>query len=226
VFKTDVYFPIDLNHDGKTDFSFYLSGGSSSLALGVSSRGADQNKEIVVGVRGYAAALPAGANIGPARPWSRRSFFLMASASHIFLTSQTVWRGYWANGGKGLRNRYLGVTFPINGKWHFGWARVTVTTDPGDLLPFTATLTGYAYETIPGKAIHAGQTKEVCAAGAGCGSYLDGSTTTPDSANQTHPDAFVAESIADTPQPTSLGMLALGAQGILWRRKETALVGE
>jgi hypothetical protein len=66
------------------------------------------------------------------------------------------WFGPWLNGGKGVKNRYLGLKFKIKGRFHFGWARLTVTTTRDD---FTATLTGYAYETIPGKAIIAGKTK-------------------------------------------------------------------
>jgi len=38
--------------------------------------------------------------------------------------------------------------------------------------------------------------------------------------------AFLTSPIPDTPHPASLGMLALGAQGVpLWRRKESALQG-
>jgi hypothetical protein len=51
----------------------------------------------------------------------------------------------------------------ISGKVHFGWARVTVTTSGKT---FTATRTGYAYETIPNKSIIAGKTKGPNDAGA------------------------------------------------------------
>ena len=63
---------------------------------------------------------------------------------------------------------------------------------------FSATLTGYAYETIPGKAIIAGATKG------------------PDDAEPT------ASLKAPTPAPATLGMLALGAPGLsIWRREES-----
>jgi hypothetical protein len=45
--------------------------------------------------------------------------------------------------------RYLGLAFQKNGKTHFGWARLNVG-------PCGTALTGYAYETIPGKPIVAG----------------------------------------------------------------------
>lgn len=58
--------------------------------------------------------------------------------------------------GVNVRNRYLGLSFKINGKTHYGWARLNVKLMPYH--GFTATLTGYAYETIPNKPIIAGKT--------------------------------------------------------------------
>jgi hypothetical protein len=62
-------------------------------------------------------------------------------------------RGSWIN----VNNRYLGVKFNIKGKTHYGWARLSVQVQFP--LTITATLSGYAYETIPNKAIIAGKTK-------------------------------------------------------------------
>jgi hypothetical protein len=71
---------------------------------------------------------------------------------------------------------------------------VSVTDGKGIL----ALLTGYAYETIPGKTIIAGATKG------------------PD-------DAEPATSLnTSTPEPATLGVLALGAPGLsIWRREES-----
>ena len=71
-------------------------------------------------------------------------------------TSQSNWTGPWVAGGKGVKNRYLGLKFKINGKFHFGWARLTVSTANKRI---SATLTGYAYETIPNKPLITGKTK-------------------------------------------------------------------
>ena len=60
--------------------------------------------------------------------------------------------------GKTNFQAYLGLKFTIKGKIHFGWARVKVDTLQTQQ-KFSATVTGYAYETIPGKAIVAGATK-------------------------------------------------------------------
>jgi len=54
----------------------------------------------------------------------------------------------------GAQNRYLGLKFLVKGQVHYGWARLSVSK----IFPFTATLTGYAYETIPNKSIVAGKT--------------------------------------------------------------------
>jgi hypothetical protein len=111
----------------------------------------------------------------------------------------TVWYGPWLNGGKGVKNRYLGLKFQIKGRVHFGWARISVTTLPNRL--FFATLTGYAYETIPNKAIVAGQTKG------------------PDEARSIEPSNELLRE--PSPPPASLGLLAVGARGLsVWRRKD------
>jgi hypothetical protein len=105
------------------------------------------------------------------------------------------WRDPWANGGKGVFNRYLGIKFKIGADYHYGWARITVETSTSKSQAFTATLTGYAYETVPGKAIVAGATT-----GAEVGEVNPAATTD------------------DAPL---LGMFTLGAQGLaLWRREE------
>ena len=69
--------------------------------------------------------------------------------------------GDWGGDGKGVRNRYLGLKFFVQAKAHYGWARLSVeilkSIGPGGRIK--ATLTGYAYETIPNKPIIAGKTK-------------------------------------------------------------------
>ena len=57
-----------------------------------------------------------------------------------------------------VTNRYLLLKFTINGKFHYGWARLNVRV-PYREFELAVTLTGYAYETIPGKGIVADKTK-------------------------------------------------------------------
>jgi hypothetical protein len=81
----------------------------------------------------------------------RRGPETMAILDGFSRTSTPI--GSWVN----VKNRCLGVKFKIKGKIHYGWARLSVQVQFP--LTITATLTGYAYETIPNKAIIAGKTK-------------------------------------------------------------------
>lgn len=67
--------------------------------------------------------------------------------------SKFRYSGPWENAGKGVKSRYLGLKFQIKGKTHYGWARLNFPKPSG------AIMTGYAYETIPNKAILTGKTK-------------------------------------------------------------------
>jgi len=159
---------IDLNHDGIRDFvlrtMFYR--GSSGLSVGLAASGYRNADNVVAGRRvssgsGYflsaASALPAGARIGPKVNFSVPSPFM---AAELFngVASQYSALGPWAGRGSGVKNRYLGLKFVVNGEVHYGWARLSVTLghhrQPDDVV---GTLTGYAYETVPGKHIVAGQ---------------------------------------------------------------------
>ena len=160
---------IDLNHDGIKDFlvqtMFYV--GSSGLEVGLNASGnppGNANNR-VAGRRfsrsGYfssaAFALRAGARIGPKGNFSVSAPFM---AVELFdgVGSQYSYLGAWAGTGEGVRDRYLGLKFVINGEVHYGWARLSVTL--GHQRQFddvSGTLTGYAYETVPDKPIIAGQ---------------------------------------------------------------------
>ena len=96
------------------------------------------------------------------------------------------------------------MKFRIKGKVHYGWARLNVAVGNSRI---SATLTGYAYETIAGKSIKAGQTKE--AENPNDGDFV--------------PGASLTNPIPDKLQPATLDLLALGAPGLsVWRREEIA----
>jgi len=124
--------------------------------------------------------------IGPKEPFSGKIMAFSSSSEGTF--------GQWAN----VSNRYLGLKFNIKGKAHYGWLRLTVRLSGHARI--TATLTGYAYETIPNKAIIAGATKG------------------PDDISLEEQDAALTMS---TSEPATLGVLAMGAPGLsIWRREE------
>jgi hypothetical protein len=145
----------------------------------------------------FASAIFAGGKIGPERHFRKQNF----GPRMAWAYRGVLWDGPWANGGKGVKDRYLGIKFKISGKFHYGWTRITVTTSARGFTGMI--LTGYAYETIPGKSIIAGATKG------------------PDDAEPT------ASLNPPTTVPATLGALAMGAPGLsIWRRKELALEGE
>jgi hypothetical protein len=158
---------IDLNHDGIKDFvlrtTYYV--GSSGF-IGLNACGYRNMNNAVAGRRfsrssyffSAAYALPAGARIGPKRKFPVHHPFMAEELFNRVHTSQYSDLGPWAGKGKGVRDRYLGLKFVVHGKVHYGWARLSVTLGHhrqyGDV---SGTLTGYAYETVPNRAIIAGQ---------------------------------------------------------------------
>jgi hypothetical protein len=189
---------LTLNHDtadfGITNTSCNFGSRCNSdryawLAVGAASWPWGGNE--VEGTSGsLAAALKAGVRISGARRFTRGA--RMASQFVGFSVTHTRTTGPWVN----VTDRYLGLKFKINGKFHYGWARLSVKVLKGQF-KITATLTGYAYETIPNKAIIAGATKG------------------PDEAEPTALNT-------PTREPATPGMLALGAPGLsIWRRRES-----
>lgn len=106
----------------------------------------------------FARALRSGIAIGPHSPFTKIHFTGMGTRFFGTFGSSTTWAGPWANGGKGIKNRFLGLRFPMNGQIHYGWARLTVTTSSKKFA--SVVLTGYAYESVPNKPNRAGQEKE------------------------------------------------------------------
>lgn len=102
--------------------------------------------------------LKAGAKIGPGGPFAANANF-MGAVVDVKSQNQVFFFGKWVNGGKGVKDRYLGLKFTIHNQDHFGWARLTTKIDAGKNPLMRTTLTGYAYETIPNKPIIAGKTK-------------------------------------------------------------------
>jgi hypothetical protein len=213
---------LDLNNDGIVDFSIpegnsddggCLPHGGIRVFLNATA----WHGNGIVGSTGLpivgfppppAAALSTGAPIGPKRMYLGLS--TMAFGEHgwfrIFppgMCEQVdINEGNWF----GAINRYLGLKFQIDGKTYYGWARLSVFGN-GFL---AAKLTGYAYETIAGKSIKAGQTKEAA-----------DESGEEDSGQR----AYMTNPIPDSPRPASLGMLALGARGVPMPRKESAIEG-
>jgi hypothetical protein len=196
---------IDFNHDGVVDTGIRAYGFCISEAVGSICGGSDAINQSsyklgrFLGAPGFTPALFAGQVISPAAQFSARE--VIASNWYRFF-SGTIgppnWSGPFANGGKGVRDRYIGVKFNIGTEPHYGWIRVSVNIKNPKRNGFNAYITGYAYETEANTAIIAGATS----------GPEEKSALTPT------PLDLVA-------QPASLGMLARGADSLaLWRRDE------
>ena len=147
------FWAFDINGDGIVDFYFTAFTRPSSAAFGLGLYNVKEKSNRIVG-GGYqkggfpfCSALPAGVRIGGTSP-------NLISWGKLLSTSGSRWSGLWANHGKGFKHRYLGLKFYVNGKAHYGWARLTTDLDEKNF----AVMTGYAYETIPNKPIITGKT--------------------------------------------------------------------
>jgi len=184
--------PLDINHDGTDDFVIHnFFGGSAPNSYAF--MGGSGNR--VLGKNCLASALPAGV------PVKFNNDCVSGDGMAGWRTAggnSTTFAGQWANAGKGVEDRYLGLRFLIKGQVHYGWARLNVRFKNG---AFIGLVTGYAYETIPNKAIITGKTKG----------------TEGEGAEQLSPTSLATP----TRQPASLGLLALGSPALsIWRREE------
>jgi hypothetical protein len=217
---------LDINNDGRPDFSFCVSlffytlnkpshpyscpsarhrarrasadnlrpvaGGS---ALSIFPPKAHKTVNQIWGNASGAYALPAGVVVGPKlgfTPGARDMATWATSAGFTFVG------GPWQN----AQHRYLGLKFTIGGQIHYGWARLDVSSLDG----VRATLTGYAYETIPNKPIVSGN--------------IAGATKGPVRTDQSSGEPSIAVLTGLAREPGTLGSLARGAtQIVAWRKR-------
>lgn len=183
---------ISLTNNGVNDFSFSL--------YSFNYHGIDRELRIrpleggaVVAPSRFVLPLVRGAKIGPSAQFNASFSDLVERSVVSSGNGSSYIKTFQGHWGRNPSNRYVGVRFLINGETHYGWARLTVTTAPHKAL--SATITAYAYETIANKKIQAGVSEN-------------------NSANE-------AQARTQVGTPT-LGMLALGAEGIeIWRREES-----
>lgn len=178
------HYPLDLNHDGIPDFTIVHSvdntGTSCTYSVWLSARPQLNNGVAGSHTRyggGNASVLKHGARIGPKFYFQPRGFMAGQSRSAGCDYSRG---GRWFN----VKNHYLGLSFDIDGKTHYGWARFTVTESRFSISP---TLTGYAFETRPKQ-------------------YIVAAPPAPSTGS-------ASSSIPSVPKPLWLGILAAGVRG-------------
>lgn len=202
--------PVDFNNDGIADIilsTFATSRNCTTFACSFSQRltvSGGSNSNLVWGSRAqsmtYASALPRRILIGNnvQKFSSGNRYENMAGLTALCNTngkcSHTQSRGRWRN----VENRYLGVKFSIAGTTHYGWARLTVSVSGSHGI--SATLTGYAYETVRDKPIQ-----------------IAGQGIKPTDPKRDSPEAGAAR------PPATLGRLAAGQAGLTqWRLQPAA----
>lgn len=146
---------LDMDENGTTDFLFMNvanSAGNWTFAQVIGywsaySYGAPSN--MIVGYTGpilpYGSALNNGDSIGP------DANFLSNTYNLVFLASiySSVTYGPFAN----TTDKYMGVSFSIDGAVHYGWVRLDVSVGP-----VSVTIKDLAYDDVADAAIDAGQT--------------------------------------------------------------------
>ena len=200
-------YDLDLNNDGTIDFTI-MNQFKSNSSLGnlfvqnVGSANAVAGHLVNSGGFPWAYAFSSGFRVTKAARHftSGRATMAWVREGQFRSNWGGSWPGTYGFGGFG----YLGLKFTINGKIHYGWARLY--TD----LSFTqtTTLTGYAYETTPSKAIKTGQEQ-------GTDDDLQ-----PDS------PAVVRPAQRRGQRPATLGMLARGSRALAARWQSEQNAGE
>jgi hypothetical protein len=186
---------LDPNHDEIGDFFFSnFFGGSAPNSYAFLDVKPSKLGNRSLGQRGLASALPAGVRV----KFNDATSSAVMGGWRTARGHSSTFAGPWGNKGKGVMDRYLGLRFLIKGQVHYGWARLNVSFKKGE---FSGLLTGYAYETIPNKAIITGKTK----------------TQEADDGEQMSPASLAAP----TSKPATLNLLALGSPALsIWRREE------
>lgn len=168
---TAVHSNVPWSFDGGVKFSF--SNRVSNQIHGFSSR---LSLQALSGNGFLAGPLAKGAVIGPGGAFIANSAMQWVSSytsdvRRLFFSYGGLWR---------FESGYLGFEFTGSDGLEFGWANLTVDDYyPGGEL----VMSEFAYDTVPGQSIQAGQT-------------------------------------TSTPEPGTLGLLALGSLGLaFWRRK-------
>jgi hypothetical protein len=200
---TDETVPLDLNNDGLVDFELKdhsfkstFGGGAGTLSALPAQPGNEIWGHAAYGLH-VASALFRGAPVGTTGHFYSGGKLManieVNAGRGLFISGSCAWA--WGN----VTNRYLGLKFTINGQTHYGWARLSVGCNSGSVT-VSATLTGYAYETVANRPILTGQTQ---------GRNDDVSP--------------LVTGTATIGEPATLGRLALGAAE---RTKNAALSGE
>ena len=151
----------------------------------------------VLSTSGLLANVSAGASIGPGGKFGKGNSYGLVFGYYYF--------NRFAGNFPSDQSGYVGFQFSEMGQTHYGWLRVRIANVSGENYP-SLLLSEYGYESSPATAIAAGN----CVASAS-------NLATPPKP-QLHAVSYPEEKKSEAPE--SLGLLALGSEGLpLWRRE-------
>lgn len=148
-FTQGLPFNFNLDEDSVTDLYFNVHGSGTASSSFVATVRAYDNYVMGLNVGGFhfVSAVSEGATIGPDGPWLEDAmsdnkgvlleYYYGDVVGNLVLGEITI----------------VGVKFAIGGDYHYGWMRVSVTSDPAQLVIYD-----YAYESIADQPIMAGAT--------------------------------------------------------------------
>ncbi|MES2829628.1 MAG: hypothetical protein V4687_15815 [Bacteroidota bacterium] len=152
---------LDVDADGMSDFSFFgvliYHDNRPNLYLAVTPKTSKGSRVLVKTgeeflINGlWSAPLEKDVVIQEASP-SDYSWTGPQVKGYIVASSKTAasdeYYGLWI----GKADKYLGIKFKLNNKYHYGWVRISHTKSTDELM-----ISDYAYNTIPEQGIAAGQ---------------------------------------------------------------------
>jgi Abnormal spindle-like microcephaly-assoc'd, ASPM-SPD-2-Hydin len=146
---------LDLNGDGVTDFTIT----SLSESCGTDCNEGRLDEGPASGNAAIVGPLKRGDEIGPNQAFDGNAGLMSFSYNAYLCWPRGCFWEHWSWGPWLGKTGYLGLSFQINGQIHYGWAKLKCRG--GIYGGGFGTLLGYAYETIPGRAILAGETSYV-----------------------------------------------------------------
>jgi hypothetical protein len=133
-------FPLDFNHDGAADFVLandFQEESAGFLKIYSAQRLSSRSGMNRIWGNEFVSALRSGVRVGPKGRFQLDPLVLGGWIYNRGAGTRTS--GYWLD----AKDRYVGLKFEIEGKMHYGWARLNVNVEKRK--PVTAVLTGYAF---------------------------------------------------------------------------------
>ena len=139
---------IDLDGDINNDFLLNFVGSQAVRGVPIGGSSANSLGNAFIGITASSFNYPA--NLSPGAVISSGAGWNSVYAYHDFCYAG----GYSNSNFCGETDGYMGLRFDIGGSYHYGWARIDVTTSGG---VSDYVLKDYAYNSTPGASINAGQ---------------------------------------------------------------------